>query len=88
MRVIHHFLFPCFSYPLFNMRKTREHTIQVRQMCVDLHKLRNGYKEIATLLQLPTSTVKEIIKNLKQLQQWQTSPDEDASLSCLYVSLA
>ena len=47
------------------MAKTREHTIQVRQMCVDLHKSGNGYKKIATRLNLPVSTVRGIIKKFK-----------------------
>ncbi|KAI5628272.1 PEX5-related protein isoform X5, partial [Silurus asotus] len=36
-----------------------------RQMCVDLHKSGNGYKKIATLLNLPVSTVRGIIKKFK-----------------------
>ncbi len=47
------------------MGKTKEHTIQVRQMCVDLHKSGNGYKKIATRLHLPISTVRGIIKKFK-----------------------
>ena len=47
------------------MAKTREHTIQVRQMFVDLHKPGNGYKKIASRLNLPVSTVRGIIKNFK-----------------------
>ncbi|XP_058654656.1 E3 ubiquitin-protein ligase TRIM35-like isoform X2 [Onychostoma macrolepis] len=54
-----------FSHPLFNMGKTREHPIQVRQMRVDLHKSGNGYKKIATRLNLPISTVRGIIKKFK-----------------------
>ncbi|KAI4904473.1 hypothetical protein NFI96_015124 [Prochilodus magdalenae] len=50
---------------LFNMGKTKEHTIQVRQMCVDLHKSGNGYKKIATRLHLSISTVRGIIKKFK-----------------------
>ena len=50
---------------LFNMGKTKEHTVQVRQMCVDLHKSGNGYKKIATRLHLPISTVRVIVKKLK-----------------------
>jgi len=44
------------------MAKTREHTIQVRQMCVDLYKSGKGYKKITTRLNLPVSTVRGIIK--------------------------
>lgn len=47
------------------MGKTREHPIQVRQMCVDLHKSGSGYKEIANRLNLPISTVRGIIKKFK-----------------------
>ena len=50
---------------LFNMGKTTEHTVQVRQMCVDLHKSGNGYKKIATRLHLPISTVRGIVKKFK-----------------------
>lgn len=34
-------------------------------MCVDLHKSGNGYKKIATRLNLPVSTVRGIIKKFK-----------------------
>ena len=47
------------------MGKTKEHTVQVRQMCVDLHKSGNGYKKIATRLHLPISTVRGIVKKFK-----------------------
>ena len=47
------------------MGKTKEHSIQVRQMCVDLHRSGRGYKKIATQLQLPISTVRGIIKKFK-----------------------
>ncbi|XP_066518912.1 GTPase IMAP family member 9-like [Hoplias malabaricus] len=47
------------------MGKTREDTIRVKQMCVDLHKSRSGYKKIATHLHMPSSTVREIIKEFK-----------------------
>ena len=50
---------------LFNMGKTKEHTVQVRQMCVDLHRSGNGYKKIATRLHLPISTVRGIVKKFK-----------------------
>ncbi|XP_054611362.1 ceramide synthase isoform X2 [Dunckerocampus dactyliophorus] len=43
----------------------KEHTIQVRQMCVDLHKSGNGYKKIATHLHLPISTDRGIINKFK-----------------------
>lgn len=47
------------------MAKTREHTIQVRQICDDLYKSGNGYKKIATHLILPISKVRGIIKKFK-----------------------
>ena len=47
------------------MGKTKEHTVQLRQMCVDLHKSGNGYKKIATRLHLPISTVRGIVKKFK-----------------------
>uniref|UniRef100_A0AAR2LDN2 Tc1-like transposase DDE domain-containing protein n=1 Tax=Pygocentrus nattereri TaxID=42514 RepID=A0AAR2LDN2_PYGNA len=47
------------------MGKTKEHSIQVRQMCVDLHRSGNGYKKIATHLHLSVSTVRGIIKKFK-----------------------
>lgn len=47
------------------MGKTKEHSIQVRQMCVDLHRSGRGYKKTAIQLQLPISTVRVIIKKFK-----------------------
>ncbi|KAI5607438.1 alpha-actinin-2, partial [Silurus asotus] len=47
------------------VKRVSEKVINVKQMCVDLHKSGNGYKKIATRLNLPVSTVRGIIKKFK-----------------------
>ncbi|MBN3310347.1 NECA1 protein, partial [Amia calva] len=48
------------------MKKTKELSVQKRQMVVDLHKSGNGYKKIHKLLNLPLSTVRAIINKFKR----------------------
>lgn len=50
---IHDFLFHLEEYvKFFQMPKTREQAIQVRQICVDLQKSGNGYKKLGTSISL------------------------------------
>src|SRR4029434_9387422 len=47
------------------MGKTQEHSDDVRQKVVELHKSRNGHKIISKQLKIPISTIMEIIKKFK-----------------------
>src|SRR4029434_9911739 len=44
------------------MGKTQEHSDDVPQKVVELHKSRNGHKKISEELKIPISTIMEIIK--------------------------
>ena len=47
-----------FPYSYFNMGKMGEHTKEMREKCVELHKSGNGCKTIATHLKMPISTIR------------------------------
>ena len=47
------------------MGKIREHINKMRKKFVELHKLGNGYKKIATRLTISISTVRAILKRVK-----------------------
>src|SRR4029434_9634001 len=47
------------------MGKTQEHSDDVRQKVVELHKSSNGHKKISKQLKIPISTIMEIIRKFK-----------------------
>ena len=50
--------------PLF-IHHGKEHINQMREKCAELHKSGNGNKKVATLLKMPISIVRAILKKFK-----------------------
>src|SRR4029434_9360333 len=56
------------------MVKTQEHSDDVQQKVVELHKSRNGHKKISKELKIPISTIMEIIKKFKETGDVKNQP--------------
>ena len=57
----------------------REHTNEIREKCVNLHKSGNVYNKLLNHLKIPISTIRESSNPLELLQ---TCMEEDTSLFC------
>ena len=56
------------------MGKTKEHSVEVRQKVVELHKSGNRYKKIFKLFKIPISTIMAIIKKFKATGEVKNQP--------------
>ena len=59
------------------MGKIREHTNQMREKCVELHKSGMAIKKNSLHLKMPISTIRQYLKRWKQLELLHTCLEED-----------
>ena len=68
----------CYSY--FNMGKTMELCVNLRQGIINFHKSENSYSTISSRLSIPRSTVQSVMKKFKLFGTRQNLPERERKI--------